>query len=175
MASAKNVRPAPLPGRILAYLLDMVLALLVALTFLLWWIYPRFHAEGWALLQQLRLEGITGANFLAQLPDGDRSALIRLLLATQLTVTATVTAYFWLSELLSGGSSLGKCMFRLRVADIGSGKRPGPGRLLLRSAVSSICLTVSSLLLLPNFLWGLFRKDRRCWHDLLSGSKVERY
>ncbi|MDR0679060.1 MAG: RDD family protein [Puniceicoccales bacterium] len=171
----KNVRPAPLPGRILAYLLDTILALLLALTVLLWWVYPRFHAEGWTLLQQLRQEGVMGARFFAQLPEGDRSILIRLLLVTQLTVTATVTAYFWLSELLSGGSSLGKCMFRLRVIDASSGERPGPGKLLLRSAVSSICLTVSSLFLLPNFLWGLFRRDRRCWHDLLSGSKIERY
>ncbi|MDR2664086.1 MAG: RDD family protein [Puniceicoccales bacterium] len=170
----RKIQPAPFPGRILAYLLDVILALLLAITFLLWWVYPRFHAESWALLQGLGREGTTASEFLSQLPDESRALLIKMLIATQLTITATLIAYFWLSELLSRGSSLGKCMFRLRVVD-GGGERPGGGALLLRSAISSICLTVSSLLLLPNFLWGLFRKDHRCWHDLLSGSRVERY
>jgi uncharacterized RDD family membrane protein YckC len=174
--AVKERDTAPLLRRSVAYLLDVLLAILLAMTLLLLWIYPRQQPEGWALLQNFQSSGQRiGSAFFTQLPAVDRLALARLLLATQITVTGTIFLYFWLSELFSQGSSLGKCMFRLRVVEVSTGKRPTAAKLFLRSAISSICLTMNSLFLLPNFLWGLFRRDRRCWHELASGSRVVRY
>ncbi|MDR1435592.1 MAG: RDD family protein [Puniceicoccales bacterium] len=157
-----------------AYFLDSTLALMLAITLLLW-IFPRHFPRQWELIANSGAMGRAGIRtLLSQLGENDGAAMMHLFAATQFVMIATLTAYFWLSEVFIDGGSIGKCMFRLRVADFSSGNRPDLLRLFMRSAMSSICLTVCSPLLLPNFLCALFRRDRRCFHDLLAGTAVVR-
>ncbi|MDR2667504.1 MAG: RDD family protein [Puniceicoccales bacterium] len=162
-------KQSPLPRRFAAYFLDVTLALMLAITILLW-VYPKFFPQSWEILSGS--SGKIGQEFLLHQSDGDRAELLHLFAATQLVIFAILTLYFWLSEVLSGGGSLGKCMFRVRVLDCSSGKRPDSIRLFLRSATSSLCLTVCSPFLFANFICAIFRRDRRCFHDIICGTCV---
>ena len=170
MAAAVKAKQLVLLRRLAAYGLDVIMAIMLAMTVLLW-IYPRFFPNPWGALNG-SVAAEAGVDIFKQLAENNRTELLGLFAATQFTVLATFTIYFWLSEIIGNGGSLGKRMLRLRVVDFTAKRRPDSLRLFLRSAMSSTCLTVCSPFLLPNFLCALFRRDRRCFHDIVSGTNV---
>jgi uncharacterized RDD family membrane protein YckC len=65
------------------------------------------------------------------------------------------------------GATLGKRMFGIRVVG-----REGNGLGIRRSILRALCYFLSMPLMNLGFLWSLFQKDSRTWHDLIAGSYV---
>jgi uncharacterized RDD family membrane protein YckC len=86
----------------------------------------------------------------------------------RLLLLAVTTAYFVLSWRY-GGQTIGMRAWRLRVVDR-NGASPGWGAALVRFVVAQISFAA----LLIGFLWCLFERERRGWHDLASGTRVVR-
>lgn len=68
-----------------------------------------------------------------------------------------------------GGLTLGMRAWRVRLV-FDDGDTPGWGRCLLRFVVS----LVSAASLGLGFMWALFDRDRRTWHDIAGGSSLIR-
>ena len=66
-----------------------------------------------------------------------------------------------------GGMTVGMRAWRVAI-ETDAGQRPGWGACLLRFAVSLLSAAAAGL----GFAWALFRRDRRCWHDLASGTRL---
>ncbi len=82
------------------------------------------------------------------------------------TVTFIPLAYFFLTVAVAG-KTVGKGLMGLRII------RPGGGRLSpARSFVRAVAYLVSLIPLGLGFIWVLFDRDRRGWHDMLAGSRV---
>lgn len=77
----------------------------------------------------------------------------------------------WWVKAATRGTSPGKAMLGLVVADVRTGQPVGLGRMLVREIPAK---WVSGLVLGLGFLWVLARPDRRGWHDLLTGTIVTR-
>ena len=86
--------------------------------------------------------------------------------------------YFFVSEILLGGYTLGKKTFNLRTAYRDSPRLPPLGAHALRSmvkSIASIALISQNPLLLVffiNFLIAFYNPGRRAGHDLISRTSV---
>jgi len=80
-----------------------------------------------------------------------------------------VTAAYFVLSWRYGGQTIGMRAWRLRVVDR-NGASPGWGAALVRFIVAPISIAA----LLIGFLWCLFERERRGWHDLASGTRVVR-
>ena len=81
----------------------------------------------------------------------------------------SVTVGYYVLSWRYGGQTIGMRAWRLRVVDR-NGASPGWGAALLRFIVAQ----VSFAALFIGFLWCLFERERRGWHDLASGTRVLR-
>lgn len=68
-----------------------------------------------------------------------------------------------------GGQTLGMRPWRLKVI-AADGRAAGARALCLRYAVATLSLALCGL----GFLWSLFERERRTWHDLASGTVLVR-
>jgi uncharacterized RDD family membrane protein YckC len=68
-----------------------------------------------------------------------------------------------------GGMTLGMRAWKVRVETLRGGM-PGWGVCLLRFAVSLLSGAAAGV----GFLWSLFDPQRRCWHDIASGTRLLR-
>jgi uncharacterized RDD family membrane protein YckC len=68
-----------------------------------------------------------------------------------------------------GGMTLGMRAWRVRIGNTGGG-RPGWDRCLARFLLSLLSAGIAG----AGFLWALIDRDQRCWHDLLSGTRLYR-
>lgn len=94
---------------------------------------------------------------------GGLSALIE-----QALLLAATFAYFALSW-RRGGQTLGMRAWRLRLLDT-DGRPPSWRSIVLRAVVALLSLALFGL----GFLWSLFERERRSWHDLASGTVIVR-
>ncbi|MBL8298062.1 MAG: RDD family protein [Rhodanobacteraceae bacterium] len=78
-----------------------------------------------------------------------------------------VTASYYLLSWRYGGQTIGMRAWRLRVVDR-NGTSPGWTAALLRFVVAQVSLAALCL----GFVWCLFERERRSWHDLASGTRV---
>lgn len=85
-------------------------------------------------------------------------------LLLQLALLAVTAAYFVVSW-ARGGQTIGMRAWRLRVVAADGGTLPW-SRALLRFIVALVSLCALAL----GFLWCLFDRERRGWHDLATGS-----
>lgn len=69
-----------------------------------------------------------------------------------------------------GGLTLGMRAWRIRIATE-SGGLPGWGRCLVRFLAAILSGAAAG----AGFLWSLFEQRKRTWHDLLSGTRLERF
>ncbi len=93
------------------------------------------------------------------------------------------TALFWLQVVLlwavcgaycvlswrRGGQTLGMRPWRLRVVDA-DGRPVANARLWQRYALATLSLAAAGI----GFLWSLLDRNRRCWHDIGSGTWLVR-
>jgi uncharacterized RDD family membrane protein YckC len=78
--------------------------------------------------------------------------------------------YFGLSW-RRGGQTIGMRAWRLRLVAVGGPARtPGWGALVVRYGVAALSLAAFGL----GFLWSLFDRERRTWHDIASRTRVLR-
>jgi len=68
-----------------------------------------------------------------------------------------------------GGMTLGMRAWRVRIQNENGGL-PGWGRCLARFVFSLFSAAVAGV----GFSWSLFDAEKRCWHDLLSGTRLYR-
>ncbi|MDR1438333.1 MAG: RDD family protein [Puniceicoccales bacterium] len=161
--------------RTLAYAMDIFLALLLAMVLLSLWILPRYHGLGLEVLQKLRGSGLQlSSTALASLSKDEQMALLRLLGTFQWVTMAVIFFHFFLGEMLGNGSSIGKRIFRMRVVSNGPNRPYNALLICSRTMISTVCAMVLFPFLAVNFIVALFRKDRRCIHDLLTGTWVVR-
>lgn len=80
-----------------------------------------------------------------------------------------VTAGYYVLSWRYGGQTIGMRAWRLRVVDR-NGASPGWGACVLRFFVAQVSLALACL----GFLWCLFERERRGWHDLASGTRILR-
>jgi uncharacterized RDD family membrane protein YckC len=101
--------------------------------------------------------GLWVAAHRAAAPPGDLMFRVYLV-----AVTVIFYAAFW-----TRGETLGLRAWKLRLVGP-DGRPPGWGRALLRCAAA----VLSWLPLGLGFFWVLFDRDRRAWHDRLSGTRL---
>ncbi|MDY0022816.1 RDD family protein [Arenimonas caeni] len=80
-----------------------------------------------------------------------------------------VTGGYALLSWQRGGQTLGMRPWRLKVL-AADGRRATRQALALRYAVATLSLAAFGL----GFLWSLFERERRTWHDLASGTVLVR-
>lgn len=78
--------------------------------------------------------------------------------------------YFVISTSFSGGTP-GKLLLGLRVLNIKTGKRLGPGRVLLRLLIA---LTINTISFGLAYLFLIFSKSKRAFHDELTQTSVKK-
>lgn len=69
-----------------------------------------------------------------------------------------------------GGLTLGMRAWRIRIATE-AGELPGWGRCLVRFLAAILSAAAAGI----GFLWSLFESRKRTWHDLLSGTRLDRF
>jgi uncharacterized RDD family membrane protein YckC len=188
--TAPELVPAPIGWRILAYLCDMLLGVLV-LFVVLRWVITENYAEEWetlrAWLDGLRREyAAVLSNVHTPIPDRisrfsakanaiPESArdLLRLIGTTQ---TIFFWAYFFTTEYFAKGASFGKKIFNLRVASTRDFDRPGILDSFVRSGWKALFFCSSNVICL---LIGIidahipfFSATRRSLHDMLTHTVV---
>lgn len=89
-------------------------------------------------------------------------------LALQFALLAVTAGYFVLSW-TRGGQTIGMRAWRIRIVAAEGAALPWP-RALLRFAVALVSLAAAG----AGFLWCLFDRDRRAWHDLAARSACVR-
>ncbi|MDR2981353.1 MAG: RDD family protein [Puniceicoccales bacterium] len=186
-------RPAPLVWRILAYLLDWAIAT-IAVLLLLKWLIPMEHADGFAELKRWGAEITKEYTYLLKHPansfagqiEANRQlmekaskipdSIVELFAFAALVQTCFFWGFFTITEYFTQGSSLGKRIFNLRVANTLDYSPPGFFDTLMRSGWKSIFYCSASL---PLLIIGvidahvpLFNIRRRSWHDMLSRTEV---
>ena len=83
-----------------------------------------------------------------------------------LTVWFFYLAWCW----RKGGMTVGMRAWRVRIQNE-SGDFPGWGQCLLRFVTSLLSAAVAG----AGFIWSLFDSRKRCWHDILSRTRLLRY
>lgn len=68
------------------------------------------------------------------------------------------------------GQTLGKRALKIKVTGP-DGTPPGWGRVLVRETVGRM---LSGLIFGLGYLWMLWDPERRCWHDMIAGTRVVR-
>jgi len=83
-----------------------------------------------------------------------------------------VWAYFFVSESLMRGGSLGKATFGIRVISLRSGSPPTALEAALRAAAKAFCFLDPRIFLPINLLVMAFNSQRRSGHDLMARTVV---
>lgn len=65
------------------------------------------------------------------------------------------------------GATPGKMILKLRVVDMATGGKPAADKAFLRGFFSLI-----SLFGLLGYIWAIWEKDKRTWHDIIAGTRV---
>lgn len=81
-----------------------------------------------------------------------------------------VSAGYFVISWRNGGQTIGMRAWRLRVVDA-NGASPTYAASTLRFAVAIVSLGALCI----GFLWCLYDRDRRAWHDLAANTRLVRY
>lgn len=73
-------------------------------------------------------------------------------------------AWFW----THGGQTLGMRTWRVVIIRDDSGRRPSWGDCLIRYGVALLSWSI----LAAGFVWSLFDREKRAWHDIASGTSL---
>ena len=180
LSSPSEYPPANIMLRSIAFLLDMFLIIFITLT-ILGALYPegmevfKNHSQQISNSNSETPDFETITNNLEKLAE-DNPQFYNLMMMSQPLTFFLLLIYFTLSEVLLGGSTLGKKIFNLRTAYRDSPRIPPLGQLFVRSSVKTIAaLSLGHpvlFILVGNFMIAFFRKDRRAGHDLLTRTSV---
>jgi len=172
-----RITPARVVRRALALVLDALLAGLAAMVLLTAIIFPQSHPdyENVILAQRQAMD----AQIKTALAGGQLGTVnvsddfVEIATTAGTTTFAVLLFYFAASEIFSGGTTLGKRVFGLRVARAHTAEAPNAIELLSRSIFKAASLIgFFPFLLLANALPLLFRPTRRALHDYLARTIV---
>ena len=178
-----NLEPAPLFKRIIAFAMDFILIIL--LLQLMAHFLPNFwdnntQNEFKSLLQQATLlaqENQMNSEEMSQFIDQSRLSpeTYEMLMAMVVWACFLPILYFFIGERFFFGKSLGKATFGLRTVRMdGTDLPPSPFRQFFRAAGKGLsALILITPFLLPglmNFLFCFLNRQRRCLHDIISGT-----
>ena len=160
--------------RIIAFGLDVILIALLSGTILVKFIQPHYFPEAF---RQMHFEILALSNSEALNIEAITNLTLKPQYQTMTEFTSIFTflmfwAYFFLSEYFMNGSSLGKCVFRLRTIDITTLETPSTLLCFLRAGTKTLSLLVLFPFLLVNYLIFFFTKNNRAVHDLLNSTIV---
>jgi uncharacterized RDD family membrane protein YckC len=131
-------------------------------------LWRRLAALGYDLMPLLALwmltAGLVLLAFRGEVDVAHQPPLYHLCLqAALLAVTATYFVVSW----TRGGQTIGMRAWRIRVADA-QGHSPRLRQALLRFVVALPAAALAG----AGFIWCLFDRDRRAWHDLAAGTRL---
>ena len=168
-----QIKPSPPWVRLLAGGADVVVSGLLAFAIIMVILIPKYYPETESIIVEYAEK--SSGNFLADKdlakPLMENEELRNMLIASQTILFSVFFLYFLISEWKLKGSSLGKMIFRLRVARY---QQDQP--ILFRTVFIRAWLKTIFLLLSP-WLWITFmliflQKDKRMVHDLITGTWV---
>jgi uncharacterized RDD family membrane protein YckC len=168
-------KPAPLGLRAAALAMDLLLVGLAALIIIFHIVlpqnYPDYHA---AIGREWQASKTAAAQLMAgQTPDFDLDPdYVDVVQAMMLTSFTVFLAYFAISEISGGGTTLGKRLFHLRAAQWGTGAPPHFVESLFRCVFKCASLVNVPVLLLLDTLPAFFRPSRRALHDYVCRTIV---
>ena len=84
-------------------------------------------------------------------------------------LTLTFALYFLLGEIFCKGKSIGKATFSLMTVNAVENSPPSFRQILIRSLLKGLSINVFPLGL-ANLLFCIFNRDKKCLHDLASGT-----
>ena len=175
LANTLAATPAPMLWRALALALDYVLAGTIATILLTTVVFPQSYPNAQTVIEN-QFQSIEAA-FQEEQATGKMPDIVISQDYLDLTVPATNTlfmvllVYFAGSEILLGGTTLGKRVFSLRTARFWTTERATWIESLVRNIFKAASLTI--LWLLPvNLIVVFFRPSRRAIHDYLARTLV---
>lgn len=175
--------PAPFGWRLLALVIDLLISGLAAGLILTRIVLPQeipdaadVASNQWQIIWAASEQAAAGKSVPIPQPTPE---FLNLAAITVQTIFLTLFGYFAGCELGGQGSTLGKRVFRLRVAQWATGEPPRPLETLIRAMVktaSLIAWLAVSLFGIPILLLNLvpvaFNRTRRAGHDLMARTLV---
>ncbi|WP_309380375.1 RDD family protein [Cerasicoccus frondis] len=183
MAKRNPSQPPPLPQqlpelpvivvatrekRTISALLDFSIILLVAGFLLSKFFWPTMYPQTWT--EYMAWSEAYMQDF-PEIPPLSMSAQEGILFAYTLTA-GLVWLYFFLSEVLMQGSSLGKSVFGLRVMSLRHAGPPTPLEAGVRASIKASCIFMVVPLLVVNYFVMLFHRQRQALHDIPASTLV---
>lgn len=166
--------PAPLWVRYLAGAADTIVAGMLALALILTILIPVYFPDTQSILFEYAdySEGnlLTDTDLASKIKENPR--LRNMLLASQMILYSVFFFYFLISEWVTGGSSLGKKIFRITAVHRQLDRPMSLAIMLMRAWMKTVFLLMLMPLLWTTFLWAFFQAEKRMVHDLLTGTWV---
>ena len=167
-------KPSPPWVRLLAGGADVVVCGLLSLAIIMVILIPKYYPETESIIFEYAEKSSESFNANKELAKTlmENPELRNMLMASQSILFTIFFLYFLISEWGLKGSSLGKMIFRIKVAPY---QLDQP--LLFRTVFMRVWLKTIFLLLLSPWLWITFmliflQKDKRMVHDLITGTWV---
>jgi len=175
LASALAATPAPIVWRALALVLDSILAGTIAAFILTTVVFPQSYPDAEPIIEQQMHNfamAFNQARATGQAPDVVVSQeYLDLGVPMANTAFLVLVLYFTGSELVTGGSTLGKRVFSLRAARCWTAEPPTWTESFIRNLFKAASLMWMGLLIV-NIFAIFFRPGRRAVHDYLARTLV---
>lgn len=172
-AIEESIEPAPKLLRIVAFLLDILLISVFTFTLLFVFIIPQKYAAPMHDFQKIltrytQKEHVSQEEMLKNITE----EMVEMINFIQIFVIMCFWSYFTLTEYFTGGSSLGKKVFFLRVISVTSLEPPTFFDTLLRSGLKTLSIFAYFPILIINYFFIFGTRDNRAGHDLLCRTLV---
>jgi uncharacterized RDD family membrane protein YckC len=175
LANALAATPSPMIWRALALVLDSILAGTIATIILTTLVFPQNYPNAEATIHQQMHSfkvAFAQANTTGKMPEVAVSQeYLDLSIPATNTLFLVLLVYFTGSELVTGGSTLGKRVFSLRAARCWTAEQPTWLECFVRN-IFKVASLMWIWLLAANVLTVLFRPGRRAIHDYLARTVV---
>ena len=170
----QNFAPAPLWKRILAGIVDSLVAGTIAFALVIKVVVPVFFPETLEVIYEYQEQAQGSILFDTSIAHkmAENDLLWNMLLVSQIVMHGVFFTYFLAIEWGLRGSSLGKAMFRIAVAQPFSTEAPNLSNLVIRTGLKTIFILFAAPVFWITFLYAFIQKDRRAIHDLFSRTWV---
>lgn len=169
----KRLRPASRQSRLLAFLLDILLIGAFVLMVLNKFIIPSQYAAQMKEFEVLVDEYTTQEKtFDAKAMENLNPQLKEMIQFMQAFTLFSLWAYFTLCEAITGGSSLGKSVFSIRVVNTETFEYPGIFDSFLRAGLKTLAILAMFPVFMISYFMALFMENHRAGHDFLTRTVV---
>ena len=174
----KNHLPAPITKRVVAFTMDFILLLLILVltaTVLVEFSDPEMPAqldnlslEFLSISQNQNLNTEEKQNLIEKLITPEISKFIKMVEVWFIILPIT---FFFIGEKFFSGKSFGKGTFGLKTTKSNENENPTTAMLFLRALIKGLSITFFfPFFFLLNYCFCFFNRERRCLHDMVSGT-----